>query len=257
MRIVVNDAFNALLRRNRISTAPDGKDRWRPGQILWVDDAVRLEPYCHIAQGDSLPTAMGAFSYSQAALYPGLSVGRYCSIALGLTIMGGQHPTAYVSNSHLATDAGAIPVFDAYYADKGKVRPPALPFDAGMDDISVGHDVWIGTSVMLKRGIRVGHGAVIAARAVVTRDVPPYAIVGGVPARIIRYRFAEPIMESLLASGWWDYGPDVIQPLDVRQPERLAGRLAEAIANGARPLALSPVTARDMIQAVETASTSF
>lgn len=68
----------------------------------------------------------------------------------------------------------------------------------------IGNDVWIGESVMILGGVTIGDGAVIAARSVVTKDVPPYAIVGGVPAKILKYRFNEEIIETLLNTKWWD-----------------------------------------------------
>jgi hypothetical protein len=82
------------------------------------------------------------------------------------------------------------------------------------------HDVWIGQDVLLRDGIRIGTGAVVAAGAVVTRDVPPYAIVGGTPARLIRYRFEMPLVERLLLSEWWTYDAADVINLPADDPER-------------------------------------
>jgi serine acetyltransferase len=70
--------------------------------------------------------------------------------------------------------------------------------------VTIGHDVWIGARVLVLGGVNIGIGAVVAAGAVVTKDVPPYAIVAGVPARIIRYRFNEDQIRTLLETRWWD-----------------------------------------------------
>lgn len=82
--------------------------------------------------------------------------------------------------------------------------------------VTVGNDVWIGANVIIMDGLKIGDGAVIGANAVVTHDVPPYAIVGGIPARIIRYRFEPEIIKKLLALQWWNLPDEQIAalPLD-------------------------------------------
>lgn len=84
---------------------------------------------------------------------------------------------------------------------------------------SIGHDVWIGSSAVVIAGVTVGHGAVIGAGAIVTKDVPPYAIVVGNPARVLRYRFEPDVIEKLLASRWWDLSLEEIKrlPQDPRE----------------------------------------
>jgi virginiamycin A acetyltransferase len=78
---------------------------------------------------------------------------------------------------------------------------PELPYR----DTIVGHDVWIGHNATIMSGVTIGHGAIVAAESVVTRDVPPYAIVGGNPARLIRMRFSDTVIERLLKIAWWDW----------------------------------------------------
>jgi hypothetical protein len=91
----------------------------------------------------------------------------------------------------------------------------------------------------------------VAARSVVTRDVPAYAVVGGVPAKVIRMRFPEPLMERLHNIAWWRFGPDVLHPLDMREPGPFVGRLEDALAspNPPRPLDLTPLTYDEIISA--------
>ena len=81
-------------------------------------------------------------------------------------------------------------------------KPGELPFKG---DTVVGNDVWIGYEALIMPGVTIGHGAIVASRSVVTTDVPPYAIVGGNPAVVIKSRFAPPIVEELLRIAWWDW----------------------------------------------------
>ena len=113
------------------------------------------------------------------------TIGNYCSVGDRAVIGPGEHDVSHVSTSAVFQDGS---IYEAW------TKEPC----------TIGSDVWIGTQAVVLRGVHVGHGAVIAANAVVTKDVPPYAIVGGVPARLIRFRFSEERIEQLLASRWFD-----------------------------------------------------
>lgn len=130
------------------------------------------------------------------------SIGKFCSLGPELRIGLGRHPI------HLkSTFPGFYSDNNSYYGTEKEYLNPIenyLP-------IEIGNDVWIGTRAMILDGVKVGDGAVIAAGAVVTKDVPPYAIVGGVPAKVIRYRFNESEIEKMLNEKWWDspiYSPN-------------------------------------------------
>jgi acetyltransferase-like isoleucine patch superfamily enzyme len=123
-----------------------------------------------------------------------LAIGRYCSIADGVEILlGGNHRTDFVTTYPFWAMTGVWPEA----AGRGD-------FHGTKGDVSIGHDVWLGSQCMILSGVTIGAGAVIAARAVVTKDVPPYAIVGGNPAKVIRMRFDAGTVERLLANKWWD-----------------------------------------------------
>lgn len=120
-----------------------------------------------------------------------INVGKYCSIAPGVIFVVGRHPIENVS---------AYPFIENFIegGKGGVVKVPA-------EFISIGNDVWIGMRAIIVANVKIGHGAVIAAGSVVYRSVPPYAIVGGVPAKIIRRRFNPDQVQKLLKIAWWDW----------------------------------------------------
>jgi len=101
-------------------------------------------------------------------------------------------------------------------------------------DVVIGHDVWIGRNVVILRNVTIGDGAIIAAGAVVSKDVPPYAIVGGVPAKVIRYRFSAEIISRLLALKWWNYdlSGELTSDLRLEDIDDTVQRLEEYVAAG-------------------------
>ena len=136
---------------------------------------------------------MGEFSYcGKNCSVLDTEIGSFCSFASYCAIGGAAHPLINVSTS---------PVFSRGRNVFGENLGNLSTSDS--KPVAIGNDVWIGEAVFIKEGIRIGHGAVIGAHSVVTEDVPPYAIVAGAPAKIIRYRFSEKQIARLLASKWW------------------------------------------------------
>ena len=220
------------LQAHHVYFTKDGRPRHESSDLLTVpmDDGV-IEPYAAFLRGNIL-CAMGSFTYSKSTVSPDMRIGRYGSIASGLTVLGFRHPYEWASTSAFAYD-GNFPMFD--HAARAceqerpvlKVRGPVRP-----RRIEIGHDVWIGDNVQLRKGLSIGHGAVIAARSVVTRDIPPYAIVGGNPATIIKFRFPDATIERLLGSAWWDFHFSDFVGAPVDNPDAFAHWIGDRSATG-------------------------
>jgi acetyltransferase-like isoleucine patch superfamily enzyme len=248
---VITQATLDLFRARRIYTRFGGGERLRPGIQLRISRECRLEPYSHILDGFTLPRGMGAFSYAVSQLPPHVRVGRYCSIATRVEFIESEHPSDWVSSSPFSYAPHGLQGFKDYLVgEKGVTSYVLHPGEQFRDvPVNIGHDVWIGQGASFTMGVNVGDGAIVAARAMVTRDVPPYAIVGGTPARLIRMRFPDPLIERLRALQWWRFGPEVLQPLDVRDPERFADKLEAVIAERAHaPFAPAPLTYAEIAQ---------
>ena len=131
-----------------------------------------------------------------------LIIGRFCSIACGARFL-------FNSANHRLSSLSTYP-FPIFFEEWGlDVKDITKAWD-NKGDIVIGNDVWIGYEAVILAGVTVGDGAVIGTRAVVTKDVPPYTIVGGVPAKPIRERFSRDIIDSLLRIKWWDWPEEEI-----------------------------------------------
>lgn len=139
----------------------------------------------------------GAFTYGMPTIRSWgepavLRVGKFCSIAQNVTVfLGGEHRPDWVTTYP----------FNALIPQMSYI--PGHPRTKG--DVVIGNDVWLGDGATILSGVRIGDGAVIGAKALVAKDVPPYAIVGGNPGRVLRYRFEPDVVARLLALRWWDW----------------------------------------------------
>ena len=155
-----------------INTNGDAKNQ----NLVVVDDNAKLEPFTRFS-GNHLFT-MGAYSYSRSN-FVSLIVGRFCSIGRGVKILGPEHPVEWLSTS---------PVFytpslaNRYLAGNGNESTQS--YSHSPSPVKIGNDVWIGNECILKPGISIGDGAVVAGHSVVTKDIPPYTVFGGSPASL-------------------------------------------------------------------------
>lgn len=127
-----------------------------------------------------------------------LKVGSYTSIADGVRILlGGEHRTDWLTTYPFPAMIDNLDDIKDYAPSKG--------------DVVIGSDCWICADAVILSGVTIGHGAIVAAGAMVTRDVPPYSVVGGNPCKFIRWRFEEEVREELLQSAWWDWPVDEVK----------------------------------------------
>ena len=148
-----------------------------------------------------IKTVIGRYSYiGENSIAVNAEIGSFCSIASYCCIGGGAHPTNMISSS---------PVFYNGRNCFGK-NFSNIPFEAE-NRVTIGNDVWIGEKVFIKDGIMIGNGAIIGALSIVTHDVPPYAIVGGVPAKVIRFRFDAETIKTLEDIKWWEMKEETLE----------------------------------------------
>lgn len=156
----------------------------------------------------------GAYTYirSGGELYGDTSIGRFCSIGSNVVIglEKNKHPLDWLSTS----------LFTKEFEEK---------YDSSLSaNITViGNDCWIGRDAVIMSGVKIGTGAVIGARALVTCDVPPYAIYAGVPAKLVRYRFPAELIERLMESRWWNVSISFLKTLKLNQPESCIKEIAD------------------------------
>lgn len=148
-------------------------------------------------------TTVGDYSYIgyNTNIYHA-EIGKFCSISKDVCIGLPSHPSRFISTS---------PIFVNIINGTGYSWSKQDLFDAVPEKVNIQNDVWIGMKVTIMGGVTIGNGAIIAAHSVVTKDVPPYAVVGGVPAKIIKYRFTEDIIDALQQSAWWTRNDTFLQ----------------------------------------------
>ncbi|QNU23475.1 CatB-related O-acetyltransferase [Geobacillus zalihae] len=185
------EILNSFFNKNR-----DRKNHKRVSLFSFIDDNTILDKYVVVTRFCKLRnTKIGSYSYvGSNTQIINCTIGRYCSIGPSVKIGLGKHPTDYFSTS---------PIF---YTPRNifNLKLVKMSTYREYEDIEIGNDVWIGANSIILDGIKIGNGAIVAAGAVVTKDVPDYAIVGGVPAKIIKYRFEQEIINQLKDLKWWD-----------------------------------------------------
>ncbi len=171
-----------------------------------ADLSSTFEGYNRIGQGSSFHGHMGYGSYIGRYGMINATIGKYCCISDRVNTISGTHPTGDFVSIHPAFYSAKPHTVSPYVTEDRFDERLSNPVD-GKTAVHIGNDVWIGCDVTLIGGIRIGDGAIVAAGAVVTRDVEPYTIVGGVPAKPIRKRFTQEQIDFLQEFCWWDKDP--------------------------------------------------
>lgn len=163
----------------------------------WLNGNNKIGKFCTIENSE-----IGKYTYiTDGAVVLNLKIGKYCSIGPGLNLGLASHPVNRISTSPIFysnTKFLGVNITDKYNYSEFK-------------QTNIGNDVWVGANVFIKSGVHIANGVVIAAGSVVTKDIEPYAIVGGNPAKVIRYRFPKEIIELLQQSEWWNKSYDTIK----------------------------------------------
>ena len=187
--------------------------------VIHINNDLQIEGDCKFWGKVNTLFSIGCFSYTSSNMGYGVRIGRYSSISRGLKIMGAHHFPEWISTSPFfyAEDFHDLDPKDISHLERTRRR------------INIGNDVWIGADVVLKSDINIGDGAIIASNSVVTKDVPPFTIVGGTPARIIRPRFNDSIIEKIKQLRWWRFHLDDLRGLMANDPLLFLAELEERI----------------------------
>lgn len=165
---------------------------------------------------------LGAFSYQVSGYCFAARIGRYCSFGEDIQIGRQDHPTNWVSTSPAFYLGDQLFGLEGGFAGAQEYHDYAFhPHHGPATQLKVtwiGHDVWIGHGAYIRAGVRIGNGAIVAAHAVVVRDVPPFAVVAGNPAEVKHYRHPPEMIEALNTARWWRFAPWQLSHLDPSDP---------------------------------------
>lgn len=173
--------------------------------------------FCDIQQ----EVKIGAFSYIVSGYLCGVDIGRYCSFGENVQIGRQSHPIDWLSTSpFLYLKSNDILSYVDFNDDIGIKEVQSFPFaPTRLKKIEIGNDVWIGHGAIILPGVKIGNGAIIAAGAVVSKNVMPYSVVGGNPAKFIKFRLPISLIQKLEESEWWNYNPEILNRYPIWSPK--------------------------------------
>ncbi|CNI20783.1 transferase hexapeptide repeat containing protein [Yersinia intermedia] len=167
-----------------------------------IADTVKIEHPIHCGPNSQIhgECTVGRYLFLNinSILYPHVKIGRYCSIARNCEVGVANHPSTFLSTHSFQYHSAQFPTDPVYRDEIKRVKWRAHP------KTIIGNDVWIGAQSIIRAGVNIGDGVIIAANSVVTKDVEPYTVVGGSSAKFIKKRFTDEQIRELLALAWWD-----------------------------------------------------
>jgi len=222
LRRLISSVRRRLLTKSLLHARPAAFAHAVIGAELTIETPVSLTNTAF--HGDC---RVGAFTYiNGGGEVNEADIGRYCSIARDVIIGPGAHPMDFLTTHPVASDPSGVSANMRDEPSYAAIALTALTADRkSIGRTIIGDDVWIGARAIVLKGVTVGTGAVIGAGAVVTKDVEPYAIVAGSPARVVRFRFAPEMIARLLASAWWTRDLSALPQRDYSQPASMLDQL--------------------------------
>lgn len=212
-----------------MTTFVRGRPQIKKNSIVTVEPPVWFRSHFSIRCNVSI----GAFTYFQTgSLESCESIGRYCSIAGNIRVGDIEHPTDWLATSPFQYNAER---FGWHESADTYVALPDQKDSFRKSPVVIGNDVWIGARVTILRGVTIGDGAIVAGGSVVTKDVAPYTIVGGVPARPIKQRFDDGTVKRLLDLRWWEYSPNDLSGVRFDDIEKAIHEIDRRIDGGMTP----------------------
>ena len=206
-----------------------------------------------IVQGKIRPKnqiSVGAYTGIYGGEIGWANIGRFCSIASQVDIASDQHPVDWLSTSMIQY-VNNIHSWREYIEASGEHFKAALGGVSTNARVLIGNDVWIGRGALVKSGVHIGDGVIVGGGSVVVKDVPAYHIVAGNPAKTIRLRFSDAIVEKLLQLEWWKYNIFSIEGLDFKKIESALELIEQGIADGTLgPLPVTMMTVSGALDAV-------
>lgn len=201
----------------------------------YLGKPLEIETPCLLYGGTILGNKIGAYTYinSNCMINGVESIGRYCSIGMNFTVWPTNHSTDMISTHPmmLGNDIWWNKCFNQYTNNYRELKDKIRSKSKKKKTIVIGNDVWIGLNVILLEGVHIGDGAIIAAGSVVVKDVEPYSIVGGVPAKEIKKRFDIKTINKLNELKWWKYKPEILSNIDLTDTRMCVEEISRRIEN--------------------------